>query len=420
MTVRALSASVGPIDSSVTLPASKSQLLRCLAAAAMAPGRSHLYNPTAFEDAEAMIRVVDSMGATVSRGSELWAIDGVDGRLTLSEGVVDCGESGLSARIALAMAASGEGTTTITGRGRLPDRPMAGLIDALRQQGVEIHGDRLPIEIHSTGPLWGGNVSVDASVTTQFATALLMVGPLMHEPLQLDVVGLLSSAGYLSITIETLRAFGAEVDETTTGVRMANAGFESADIVLRRDASAAVYPAVAAAMTRGKIRIDGLRSADTHPDMAVVRLLQSMGARVSDEVGHLLLDATDLELSGFEVDMSSSPDGAVAMAVLALVAEGPSRLAGLGSLRHKESDRLSAVESEAKKLGANVEIEGDSLVVVPSVLNDTTVDSHGDHRIAMSFALLAFAGVGLSISDPEVVNKTWPAYWDFIDNLDKK
>lgn len=410
----------GPIDASVRLPASKSHLLRALAAAALAPGRSHLYGATSFEDSEAMIDVVTAFGATVTRGSDLWTVDGVGGRLAVPAAPVMCRESGVTARIAMALAGCLDGSCTIEVSGRLVERPFAGLIDVLEEQGVQVIGERPPFEIHGSGHLWGGDVRVDASLTTQFATALLIVGPIMQNPLSLEVIGLEGSTGYLRLTLEIMRMFGVDPVATTTGFDAPNNGYTAADIVVEADASSALYPVALAALSHGRVELVGFRLDTGHPDRRVLELLSECGGKtVSNQTG-VVFDGSEVSLEGFDVDLSDAPDGALTVAVMALCADGPSRLTGLHSLRHKESDRLRAFASEAGRLGGRVRTTADSIEVEPSVISSGRINPHGDHRIAMAFATLAGAGKQLEIENPQVVDKTWPGFWQMVDNLSEK
>lgn len=405
-----------PIDTSVRPPGSKSETIRALAIAALAAGRSHLYGPLNADDTGAMAGALEAMGIETGRDSDPWTIDGEGGRLEAGA-TLDAVESGLSARILAAMAASAAGTTRIVGRGRLPERPMAGIVDALRTQGVEIDGDHLPLEISGRGNLWGGYLTVDCSESSQFATAAMLVAPVMEKPCVLDVRGLAGSARYLDGTVSVMRRFGARVESTMTGYEIANTGYSPTDLLIEPDASAAVYPMAIAAITGGRVAIDGLGSRSWQPDLAVAGVLGEMGCRIEEDETRTVVDASGVELTGVEVDMSDAPDGALAVAVVGLFAGSPTRISGLGSLRHKESDRLEAVSAEMRRLGGDVEVVDDGLVVRPSSLHGGVVDPHGDHRIAMSMACAGTRVEGVTVASARVVSKTWPGFWEFLDLL---
>lgn len=407
-----------PVDARLRPPGSKSETIRALAVAGMAEGRSHLYGGLDARDPRAIAGALVALGVGVGMDGEPWAIDGVGGRLHAPSAPIDADESGLTARIVIAMAASAEGSTRITGRGRLPQRPMTGLINALRTQGVEIAGDGLPVEVIGRGRLWGGPMQVDCSETSQHATALMLVAPIMDRTVTLEVTRLAGSAGYLDITAATMRRFGAKVSETITGYEIEPTGYQPADLVIEPDASAAVYPMAIAAITGGRVTIEGLGRRSGQPDMGVAMVLGEMGCKIRWEDDSVEIDARGRRLGPVDVDLSASPDGALAIAVVCLLAEGESTLRGLGSLRHKESDRLEALSGEMRRLGGVV-ATGDDFIVVsgPAELRGGLVSPHGDHRIAMAMATLGTRVPDIAIDHPEVVEKTWPGYWSFLDDL---
>ena len=316
----------------------------------------------------------------------------------------------------LVLAALAEGMTTIDGRGRLRDRPMAPLIETLRSQDVSIRADRglLPATVVGRGGLWGGSLTVDGSQTSQFATALMLAAPLTRQPMVLRVDRIEGSAGYLDMTAAVIGAFGGEVTPTITGFDLGNDGYQPADYLVEPDASAAVYPMVAAAITGGRVEIEGLSPGSLQPDIVVAEHLVEMGCTTTERESGVVLDASGVELSGIDADMSPAPDGALALAVAALFATGPSRIRGLGSLRYKESDRLAAMTSEISRMGGSVLVEDDALSIRPTPLHPAIIDPHGDHRIAMSLSLVGLRIEGVEVAQPGVVEKTWPGFWEML------
>ncbi len=407
----------GPIDARIRPPGSKSETIRTLTAASLADGRSHLYTALHADDTAAMTSALTALGIDIDDGIEPWTVDGCAGRLQQPSKAIQVGESGLSARISVALAASVDGTTVIDGGGRLPDRPMSGLIESLRSMDVEIEGERLPLRVSGRGHLWGGTITVDCTASSQFATALMLVAPLMHEPCLLEVTGLAGSSGYLDMTAATMRQFGATVEPTFTGYEIANDGYRAADVVIEPDMSAAVYPMAAAAVTRGQVMIEGVRPDTLQPDALMVAMLETMGCGISWEPDGLTVDATGAHLKAIEADMADAPDGALALAIVCLFADGPSRLRGLGSLRHKESDRLAALSAGIRRLGGDASVDNDTLVIIPARLHGNSIDPHGDHRIAMSLAIVGLVTPGVGIESPGVVDKTWPGFWSALNLL---
>jgi 3-phosphoshikimate 1-carboxyvinyltransferase len=319
----------------------------------------------------------------------------------------------------IAVGALVDGPTTVVGRDRLPQRPMGGLVQALRELGVEgmSESGHLPVTISGHGRLPGGKVEVDSTQTSQFASALLLVAPMAEDTLTVVPLGLSGSHRYLEVTLGTMQAFGGQVLAKEPGFQVERTGYVGAIHVIEPDASAAVYPMAAAAVAGGKVTIEGLGSATLQPDIEVARVLESMGCVVTQTEERTTVESGGEALLPVDVDLSGSPDGALAIGVACMFAAGKSRLRGLGSLRFKESDRLGAMATEMARLGAGARVEGDDLIVEPGALRPARVDTYGDHRIAMAFAIAGLRIAGLEIAEPEVVAKTWPGYWEMLSGL---
>ncbi len=408
-----------PISAQIRPPGSKSLTIRALVAAGLASGKSHLYGALDADDTQAAADALRAFGVEVHSDNEPWTVVGKGGHLTAPEQPIDAGESGLTARLALVLAAHADGSTTIIGRGRLLRRPIAGVVHSLETQDVNIvtNNGNIPATVQGVGGLWGGAIAVDSTETSQFATALMLIAPMMREPARLRVDDLASSAGYLDLTTAVMEAFGASVTRTITGFEIASGGYRATDFVIEPDASSAAYPLVAAAITSGSVLIEGMVMGSAQPDIAVAKILSAMGCRVSDTDEGLLLDATTVELEPIDLDMSHAPDGALAVAVACMFAGGTSRISGLHSLRHKESDRLKALQTQMSRLGCQVSVSGDSLTITPGQTRGAEVDSRGDHRIAMALGIAGLRIPGVAISDPGVVSKTWPGFWEALESI---
>jgi 3-phosphoshikimate 1-carboxyvinyltransferase len=244
-----------------------------------------------------------------------------------------------------------------------------------------------------------------------------MAAPLASSPTRLIPIDLEGSRGYVDMTLRLMREFGGSIVAQGRSYLVQPTGYSGATVDIEPDASAAVYPMVAAAITGGRVVIEGLGSSSLQPDLEVARVLERMGCTVLVTADTIELSAEGRSLSPIEADLSGCPDGSLAVAVACLFAGGASRLRGLGSLRFKESDRLSALVSEVRRLGAWAEAERDTLTITPGPLRPARIDSHGDHRIAMSFGLVGLAVPGIEVSNPSVVDKTWPGYWAFLRHL---
>ncbi|MEX1133625.1 MAG: 3-phosphoshikimate 1-carboxyvinyltransferase [Acidimicrobiia bacterium] len=419
MSSRLVQVRVGPLEATIRPPGSKSLTIRSLFAAGLAEGTSRLGDPSDSGDTRAARGALRSLGVGISEGDGNWTVGGTGGALVPSPTPIDVGESGLTARSLIALGALVPGPTHIVGHGRLPQRPMSGLVEALAALGVAVRSDQggLPLVVEGSGSLRGGYVRVPAGDTTQFATALLLVAPLATEPLTIALDGLQGSTGYLDLTLAVMTSFGALVERSGQEFHVGCTGYRAVDFKIEPDASAAVYPLVAAAIQGGRLTISGLGTSSRQPDLQIARVLTSMGCRVTLELESTTIESTGGPLEPIEVDLSEMPDGALAVAVACLFAHGESRLDGLGSLRLKESDRLGALADQLRNVGGEARLEGDSLVIVPGVLRPAKVDTYGDHRIAMAFSLVGLAQPGIEIEGPEVVDKTWPGFWDMLDSL---
>jgi len=419
MSARLIPVKTGPVEATVRPPGSKSLTIRSLFAAGLAAGKSHLGHPLDAGDTRAARGALRSLGVSVDETEEYWAVEGSGGAFVPSPDPIDVGESGLTARSLIALGALVPGPTRIVGQGRLPQRPMGGLIEALAELGVTVRSDTggVPLIVEGTGTLRGGTVSVPSKTTSQFATALLLVAPLAVESLAVTVDGLHGSAGYLDLTLDVMRGFGARVERSGRQFQVEPTGYRAADFEIEPDASAAVYPMVAAAIRGGRVTVSGLVESSRQPDIQITRVLAEMGCRIAHSADSTTVEASGGSLDAIDVDLAEMPDGALAVAVACLFADGVSRLGGLASLRHKESDRLQALADQLENVGADTRVEGDSLVISPRALRPARVDSYGDHRIAMAFSLVGLVQPGIEIDTPDVVDKTWPGFWDMLGAL---
>jgi 3-phosphoshikimate 1-carboxyvinyltransferase len=347
-----------------------------------------------------------------------WLVLGSGGSLLPPAVAIDAQEAGTVARFLAAVAMLVPGSVTIDGRGRMRERPMAELIAALEGLGAALthRQGRLPLTIEG-GRLRGGMVPVDASRSSQFVTALLLVAPMAETPTEIVLTKPPTSRPYLLSTLEVMGAFGASVETYEDRFLVLASGYRSTHYQIEADASAAVYPLVAAAITGGKVVVEGIPVESTQADLGLLQVLEAMGCRIRRGSNHIELEGPAGKLAAIEVELGDSPDGALALAVACLFANGTSRLQGLASLRHKESDRLAALETELNRVGGEARVEGDCLVVTPGTLRPATVETYGDHRMAMSMALVGLVQPGIIIDSPSCVTKTWPDYFTMLAHL---
>ena len=409
----------GPVDAVVRPPGSKSATNRALILASLARGGvSRLWGPLDADDTVVMRECLRALGIVIDDVDDPWLVLGSAGKLDVPDATLDVGASGTTARFITAVAALVPGPVHIDGTERMRERPIADLTTALAQLGadVETTGVSPPVRV-TGGGVRGGHVRVDGSRSSQFVSALLMIAPMMDDPVTIEVAGGLVSHRYVDTTIEMMREFGAGVEATGDGYVVAPTGYLKTHIEIEADASAAAYPLVAAAITGGSTTVDGIPTSSTQPDLLLLDVLERMGCTVSHTGSQIELSGPVSGLRAIDVDMADAPDASLAVAVACLFADGPSRIRGLSTLRLKETDRLDALRNEVSRIGGSAQIEGDDLIIAPDRLGPARIETYDDHRMAMSFALVGLRVEGIEILDPGCVSKTWPGYFDMLESI---
>lgn len=412
-----------PVDAVVQVPGSKSIANRALICAALADGVSTFTNVPDGDDTNAMLTCLALLGIDVGRG------DARTGKTTISGtgGVLRPGPlelptrlAGTTSRFITAFASLGRGPYVIDGDPPLRSRPMAPLHDALAVLGVTLTaGDRwghLPVTV--SGPPRGvGRLQVRGDVSSQFLTALMMIGPYIAGGLHIAITTPLVSSPYLHITKTVMAEFGH--DDVTIGANDISVGpgrYRSRDYEIEPDASSASYPLAAAAVCGGRVEIPGLTMASMQGDAAFCDVLEKMGC--SGARGeHSTIMHSDGELRGIDIDMVDMSDLVPTLAAAAVLATTPTRIRGVGFIRAKESDRLGDLCHELGRLGAQVAETDDGLVIEPSVLHGSAVETHHDHRLAMAFGVIGLRVSDVEIDNPDVVSKSWPGFWDMLGGL---
>ena len=413
----------GRVFGSVHPPGSKSLTNRALIIAALAEGCSHLIGPLESDDTAVLRHALSQLGATITETKRGWMVEGGVSRLGTrnSSRVLDVGASGTSARFLTALAGLAPGVTTIDGTERMRLRPMGGLIDALRVMGCEVvsvsDGGGLPVTIEGGLPLRGGVIPVDVRTSSQFCSALMMIAPFVGEEVVLEFIdGQVTSRPYLYSTAETMEKFGVKPTVRETHIFIPAASYQAGEIIIEADASAAVYPWAVAAITGGEVTVTGISHTSTQADMGVLGVLEQMGCSVQARAMEITVRGPE-RLQAVTVDMNHCPDAAVAIAVVALSAEGVTCIKNIANLRVKETDRLTALEHELSKLGAYVTMTEDSISIAPGPLKGGAIDTYNDHRMAMAFSLAGLVVEGVTIANPDCVAKTWPEFFSVLDQL---
>lgn len=406
------------LHASVTLPTSKSLTNRALVAAAVANGGT-VVSPLDCDDTRVLAAALEMAGWPVAWGAEIEV-----GKRSVSEQRVtlDLQDSGTGSRLMLSLAAASPGRFVVDGSPRLRERPMSPLLDALTELGAAVRSSNglLPVEIDGS-MLEGGAAEVRPEVSSQFVSALAMIAPLMRRGLDLEVAGPLPSAPYLDLTVDVLRAFGAEIDVSDDRRRwkVAPQALKTTRYAVEGDWSAAAFILAAAAVAGGEVRIAPLHPASRQGDRVVVRILADAGLDVDWTENGLV--ARGPVTAPIVADLRHAPDLFPALVAAAACAPPGSRFSGLDHLKHKESNRLAVMVTNLELLGAKLRVDGSALEVEatlePARKGTPKVTAAGDHRIAMAMAVAALAAGPLELDDPVCVAKSFPRFWEVWDGL---
>ncbi|MFP6641353.1 MAG: 3-phosphoshikimate 1-carboxyvinyltransferase [Myxococcota bacterium] len=417
----------GPLDAQVRVPGSKSLTNRALLLSALAQGESQLTGALKSDDTDVMRAALTALGAHIEVSDSRWSVVGTGGVLALPEAPINARNSGTTARFLTAAATLAPGPVVVDGSARMQERPIVALAEALESLGapVEILGQSgcPPVRI-AGGGLPGGRGLVDGSQSSQYTSAILQAAPYAQKDVELTFVeGALVSRPYVDITLAIMRDFGADADwveiDGNEGLRVRASGpYQAREYGIEPDASSAAYPFCAAAVSGGSVRVEGIPPTTLQADFRILDLLERMGCTVRQHAESIELQAPAGPLRSLgEVDMNDLPDAALVYAVVALFADGPTRIKNIWNLRIKETDRLAALETELRKLGARAEAQDDSLLIQPGPLHGAEIDTYDDHRMAMSFALAGLRVPDVVIRDPGCVSKTWPGYFEMFEAL---
>lgn len=412
----------GPVDAIVRPPGSKSITNRALLVAALARGRSTLTGALLADDTEAMLGCIRGLGADVVVDGTTIVIDGLAGSIPAARPVLDARQSGTTARFVAAALLLAADTVVLDADPAMRRRPMAPTIDALRSLGAGVaeraERGRLPFAV--SGPIPAATtmptVTLAADESSQFASGLLIVGACLPHGLRIEIPGPMVSRPYLDMTVAVMRRFGAVVErpDDRTWI-VAPGGYGASGLDIEPDASGASYFFAAAVVAGGRVTVEGLGEESVQGDVGFVDVLQRMGAIVERSAIGTTVRAD--RLHGVEVDMSDLSDTAQTLAAVAVFADSPTRVTGIGFIRAKETDRIGAIVSELRRLGVDAEEEVDGFVIRPSVPHGAELDTHDDHRMAMSLSLIGMRVPGVVLRDPGCVAKTFPSYFEMFESL---
>lgn len=410
-----------PVDATVTVPGSKSLTNRYLVLAALANGPSRLRAPLHSRDSALMVEALRRLGATITEvpgdgqyGPDL-EVTPIDPAAAASETAIDCGLAGTVMRFVPPLAALRNGASVFDGDPHARQRPMDTIIEALRTLGVDVSAmdgkapGSLPFKVSGTGSVRGGHLVIDASASSQFVSALLLVGARFEEGLHLEHVGKpVPSLDHINMTVAVLRGVGVQVDDSVPNHwRVSPGAIQAFDERIEQDLSNAGPFLAAALATKGTVRIPNWPASTTQVGDLWRNILATMGATVTLDNGTLTVTGGS-EILGADFDETS--ELAPTVAALCALATSPSRLTGIAHLRGHETDRLAALVAEINRLGGDAEETSDGLVIRPAALHSGVVHSYADHRMATAGAILGLAVEGVQVEDIATTSKTMPEF----------
>lgn len=409
------------INGSVTIPGSKSLTNRALIIGALANGRSKVTGILKSDDSYWCIDSLKKLGIKIDIQDETAYIEGKGGNW--DSGNLYIGAAGTIARfLPGALAVSGEGTWAIEASESMSKRPVSPLINALRELGAEIkylsNEGYYPLLIKGK-ELCGGEVSLSGNISSQFISGLLIAAPYFKESITVNIKDHIVQHSYVLLTLELMKKFGANVqyDNNLKRIIVCPSKYTSQDVNLEADVSTACYFLALAAVTNGRIRIDNLNYETKQPDIKMVDVLEQMGCKVTKGSSFIELEGVTQLKGGFEISMREMSDQTLTLAAIAPFADGPITIKDVEHIRHHESNRISVICESLSKLGIKVEEFKDGLKVYPGNPKPTLLNTHDDHRVAMSLALIGSRVEGIQINDPGCVSKTCPQYFGMLESL---
>lgn len=417
-----------PIEGRIRPPGSKSITNRAFVCAALAHGTSRLSGVLDSQDTRVMASGLRALGIEVAvdweRGEA--TIAGSGGVIPAEHAELDCAASGTTMRFLAAVCGLGSGTYRLDGTARMRQRPIGDLLAALRHLDIDARaespGDCPPVTIRSAG-LRGGSTTIAGGTSSQFASGLALAAPCTPLGMNLSFAGTIVSLPYLAMTRRVMADFGGRcevVDERTW--RIPSGGYRACDYEIEPDASAASYFAAAAAITGGRVRVDGLSRRSMQGDIAFCDALGRMGCVIEwhdgDDRGRgQHVTVAGRASKGIDIDMNAISDTVPTLAVVALFAQSPTTIRNVAHIRDKETDRIGDLVTELRRLGADVVEHPDGMTINPSALHGANVHTYDDHRMAMSLSLAGLRVAGVAVRDPLCVGKTFPAYWSSLGGV---
>jgi 3-phosphoshikimate 1-carboxyvinyltransferase len=406
------------LDLKTTAPPSKSYTHRALIAGALAEGTTTVLRPLDADDTRLTAAALIALGVKVRQSRGRITLTGCDGDIPDSgTTTLDLENSGTSLRLLASLGMLCRHPVILTGSARMQERPIGPLAKALTTLGGSVDFLKNPgyPPIRVAGKMVGGPVTIDGSVSSQFISSILMAAPYAVHDVEVMIPRPPASASYLDITLDVMQAFSAKVGRNGYErflVRTQNP-YKGRTYKVEGDYSSASYFFALAAICGGKVTVDNLPPESVQGDRCFPEALAAMGCRVTYGRDSVTVEGTG-DLHGIAIDMAASPDTVQTLCMVAAMATTPTTITGIGHLKFKESDRITGTAERLRSLGGKVDAGMDSLTISPAPLHGGTIDPANDHRTAMSFAILGSGTGGITITDAECVNKSFPGFWDVL------
>ena len=411
------------ISGTVDLPGSKSLSNRILLLSMLAEGHTEIHNLLDSDDTRRMVEALNTLGVEVleDRNQNRISVKGTSGTIPVTEATLMLGNAGTVIRPLTAALTLGQGRFVLDGVQRMRERPIIDLVNGLKQLGADvscINGtDSPPVEVIANG-LPGGTTRLSGAISSQYLSAILMAAPYAKTEVQIEITDKLVSVPYVEMTLQLMLRFGVSVEnDKFKHFRVPSMPYNSpGKIYVEGDASSASYFLAGAAITGGPVTVKGCGTESLQGDSRFAEVLEKMGTNVKWSEREITVSGSSL--NGIDVDMNMMPDAAMTLAVAALFASGQTTLRNIHNWRVKETERLKAVSTELRKLGAEVE-EGEDYLVInpPKKIQNAEIDTYEDHRMAMAFSLAACGDTSVTINDPGCVSKTFPEYFEVFSGL---
>jgi len=416
-----------PIDVTIEIPGSLSYTIRALNIAAMVKGAIKISNPVKSDDSYAMVNILKKLGIKIEEGENYFIVHGNISDIKENEYILDVGISGRTARSILALLTIVPGIKTLTCQEGFKKRPVKDLVDGLRQLGAKIEyleqEGFLPVKIYSE-KLHPGMIEINGNMSSQYASAIMMIAPLIGEII-IEIIGEQASKPFIDVTIDAMKTFAVEVINENYKRYTIKKGQQYKNIhlyTIEADAIAASYFWGIAALTKSRIKVLHLSPESEQGDVQFADILDQIGCNVEKNFDEkwISVQGTDT-LKGIDIHMNNIPDSVPSLAVVSAFVKGSTNITGLEHLKIKESNRIESPKKELRKMGIEVHSTHNSLNIAAGKLKTAEIDTHGDQRIAMAFAI---AGTkladGIIIKNPEVVNKSFPDFWKKLQEIGVK